>query len=270
MVMGNAATRLSKTDLLALYDELEAKIRALESLGWTQDKYGEFLSPLVKSCLPEDMLLAFERSKKFKKDTLGEGRTLKLLMNFLKQEVKNDEMVELARNNFSSPVNQNKKEVIKPDKFPSAATLANTHDRSGTGMLCSVTISPKILLQNTWKLKLSWDSSLPDEIVKPFFKWWNEIEILSDVEILRYFEINDSTQMHVFVDICKEAYATCIFFRSNTSQGVKVALVRAKARVAPLKQVTIPRLELMACCIDAMLAYSVQESLSITEMETVF
>ncbi|GFU53923.1 integrase catalytic domain-containing protein [Trichonephila clavipes] len=76
--------------------------------------------------------------------------------------------------------------------------------------------------------------------------------------------------MHVFVDACKEAYTTCIFFRSNTPQGVKVALVRAKARVAPLKQVTIPRLELMACYIGARWAHSVQESLNITEMETVF
>ncbi|GFW26967.1 DUF1758 domain-containing protein [Trichonephila clavipes] len=91
MVMRNAAPGRSKTDLPALYDELEAKIRALESLGRTQDKYGEFLSPLVESCLPEDILLAFERSKNFKEDTLGEGRSLKLLMNFLKQEVKNDE-----------------------------------------------------------------------------------------------------------------------------------------------------------------------------------
>ncbi|GFU30812.1 integrase catalytic domain-containing protein [Trichonephila clavipes] len=48
--------------------------------------------------------------------------------------------------------------------------------------------------------------------------------------------------MHVFVDACKEAYATCIFFRSSTSQDTKVALVSAKVRVAPLKQVTILRL----------------------------
>ncbi|GFW13398.1 uncharacterized protein TNCV_1879001 [Trichonephila clavipes] len=60
MVMRNAATGRSKRDLPALYDELEAKIRALESLGRTQDKYGEFLSPLVESCLPEDILLALE------------------------------------------------------------------------------------------------------------------------------------------------------------------------------------------------------------------
>ncbi|GFS57339.1 uncharacterized protein TNIN_146701 [Trichonephila inaurata madagascariensis] len=125
-------------------------------------------------------------------------------------------------------------------------------------ILCSVILTPKILLQNTWKLKLSWDSPLPDEIVKPFLKWWNEIKILSAVEIPRYFGINDSTQMHVFVDSCKEAYATCIFFRSNTSQGVKIALVRAKARVVPIKQETIPSLELMACCIGvcARLAFS--------------
>ncbi|GFT76198.1 DUF1758 domain-containing protein [Trichonephila clavipes] len=88
MVMRNAATGHSKTDLPALYDELEAKILAVESLGRTQDKYGEFLSTLVESCLPEDILLAFERSKNFKEGTPGEGRTLKLLMNFLKQEVR--------------------------------------------------------------------------------------------------------------------------------------------------------------------------------------
>ncbi|GFT38378.1 uncharacterized protein TNCV_3064321 [Trichonephila clavipes] len=123
MVMRNAATGRSKTDLPALYDELEANIQALESLGRTQDKYGEFLSPLVESCLQQNILLAFERSKNFKEDTPGEGRSLKLLMNFLKQEVKNDEMVELARNNFSAPVNQKTKKVNKPDKFPSAATL---------------------------------------------------------------------------------------------------------------------------------------------------
>ncbi|GFW32242.1 uncharacterized protein TNCV_2143232 [Trichonephila clavipes] len=377
MVMRNAATGRSETDLPALYDELEGKIRSLKSLGWTQDKYGEFLSPLVESFLPEDILLTFERSKIFKENTPGDGRTLNLLMNFLKQEVKNDEMVELARNNFSAPVNQKKKEVNKPDKFPSAARLARVTGHSllndllckgpnvieqipdildrfrrypiglfadiekaflqlgitpkhrdflrffysdkgedivychcrvvfgvspspggfnapgrmwpvstytgvndiaqqeefilrskeivsrgcydlcnwesnvettvqkifdSIGMLCSVTLTPKLLLQNTCKLKLSWDSSLPEEIVKLFFKWWNEIKILSDVETPRYFEINDTTKMHVFVDAYKEAYANCIFFRSKTSQSVKVALVRAKARVAPLKQVTILRL----------------------------
>ncbi|GBO07645.1 hypothetical protein AVEN_203951-1 [Araneus ventricosus] len=75
--------------------------------------------------------------------------------------------------------------------------------------------------------------------------------------------------MYVFVDVFKEACATCVFLRIDTSQGIKVVLVRAKSRVAPLKQVTILRLELMACCIGARLAHSVQQALSSTEMETI-
>ncbi|KAF8783373.1 hypothetical protein HNY73_013540 [Argiope bruennichi] len=68
---------------------------------------------------------------------------------------------------------------------------------------------------------------------------------LEDVEIPRYFEINDTTQMHVFADACKEACATCTFLRSDTYQGKNIALVTTKARGSPLKKVTISILELM-------------------------
>ncbi|GBM67716.1 hypothetical protein AVEN_244301-1 [Araneus ventricosus] len=71
------------------------------------------------------------------------------------------------------------------------------------GILCSALLSPKILLQNTWRLKLSWDSTLPDNIVKPFLKWWGEVAKLSDIEIPRHLEINDTTQMPVCVDASK-------------------------------------------------------------------
>lgn len=40
-----------KVNLASLYDELEIKLRALESLGRTQEKNGDFLIPLVESCL---------------------------------------------------------------------------------------------------------------------------------------------------------------------------------------------------------------------------
>ncbi|GBM31122.1 hypothetical protein AVEN_82059-1, partial [Araneus ventricosus] len=88
MVMKNAASGRTKTDLPALYDELEAKIRALESLGRTQEKYGDFLSPLVESCLPEEILVAWERNRNMKDVSQVEDRSLEKLMNFLKQEVK--------------------------------------------------------------------------------------------------------------------------------------------------------------------------------------
>ncbi|GFS29306.1 uncharacterized protein NPIL_644251 [Nephila pilipes] len=90
------------------------------------------------------------------------------------------------------------------------------------------------MLQNRGKLKLLWDSPLSYDVVKSFLKWWNEVDRLAGIEILRYFEINVTTQMHTFVVECKVAYATSVFLRSVTSHGVKIVLVRAKSRDAPL------------------------------------
>ncbi|GFV98044.1 uncharacterized protein TNCV_4448041 [Trichonephila clavipes] len=86
LVMKNAVSGRTKTDLSALYDELEGKLRSLESLGRTQEKYGDFLTPLVESCLPEEILMEWERKRNTETDAKG-SRTLEHLMTFLRLEV---------------------------------------------------------------------------------------------------------------------------------------------------------------------------------------
>ncbi|GFY09492.1 DUF1758 domain-containing protein [Trichonephila clavipes] len=98
LVMKNAVKGRSKTDLTYLYEELEGKLRALESLGRTQEKYRDFLIPLVESCLPEETLLAWERSRNH--ESTQNTRSLEHLMNFLRKEVQGEEMVQLARTGF--------------------------------------------------------------------------------------------------------------------------------------------------------------------------
>ncbi|GFX92617.1 integrase catalytic domain-containing protein [Trichonephila clavipes] len=51
---------------------------------------------------------------------------------------------------------------------------------------------------------------------------------------------------------------------------VKVTLVRAKARVAPLNPLSIPRLELMACCIGSRLANSIVNALNLPNLRITF
>ncbi|GFT98669.1 uncharacterized protein TNCV_803311 [Trichonephila clavipes] len=128
LVMKNAAAGREKADLPLLYDELESKLRSLESLGKTQDKYGDFLTPLVESCLPEEVLVAWERSRNHQTESEG-SRSLEQLMNFLRQEVKGEEIVLLARTGLTLHQNPRKKDYhatqVNKLETTTAAALVN-------------------------------------------------------------------------------------------------------------------------------------------------
>ncbi|GFW41207.1 putative RNA-directed DNA polymerase from transposon X-element [Trichonephila clavipes] len=105
------------------------------------------------------------------------------------------------------------------------------------GILTAATLLPKMWLQETWKVKLAWDSPLPLGLCNKFDKWFKEILLLQNLEIPRYCEMSSDSDLHVFVDASKNAYAACIFVRTKLASGIKLHLLRAKARVAPTKSV---------------------------------
>ncbi|GFX69799.1 integrase catalytic domain-containing protein [Trichonephila clavipes] len=135
------------------------------------------------------------------------------------------------------------------------------------GMLAPSTLLPKLLLQEIWKMKKAWDQELPQNIVNKFMKWFNEIQILKDVTVPRCMKIDIFTELHVFVDASKGSYAGCVFARSIVDSRVNVILVREKSRVAPLKLLSIPRLELMACCVGARLVNSILKALNMPDLK---
>ncbi|GFX49243.1 putative RNA-directed DNA polymerase from transposon X-element [Trichonephila clavipes] len=137
------------------------------------------------------------------------------------------------------------------------------------GFLSPITLLPKVLLQEAWKLKLKWDYPLPENIQKIFREWRDEIVYLEKVNIPRYVEINENSELHLFVDACKSSYGACVYIRTVTPLGVKIRLIRAKSRVAPLKTMTTPRLELMACCIGARLVHSVYAALNVPDSKII-
>ncbi|XP_054708164.1 uncharacterized protein LOC129217958 [Uloborus diversus] len=138
------------------------------------------------------------------------------------------------------------------------------------GLLSPVTLIPKLVLQNTWKPKISWDQILPPDIEKDLYKWISEVHLLKEVSIPRYIGSNATIELHVFVDACKDSYAACVFLRVVEKSEVKITLMRAKARVAPLKKLSIPRLELMSCCIGARLAFAVSNALNLPDSKVTF
>ncbi|GFS58772.1 integrase catalytic domain-containing protein [Trichonephila clavipes] len=138
------------------------------------------------------------------------------------------------------------------------------------GLLTPATFLPKLLIQHLWKMKIAWDSEFFPKDVNVFLKRFRYLYVLKDVTLSRCMIINSTSELHVFVDASKEAYAACVFVRSMFKSDVKVTLVRAKARVAPLKSLSIPRLELMACCIGSRLANSIVNALNLPNLRITF
>ncbi|GFX74673.1 DUF1758 domain-containing protein [Trichonephila clavipes] len=136
LVMKNAVKERFKTDLTYLYDKLGGKLRALEILGRTQEKYGDFLIPLVESCFPEETLLVWERNRNH--ESTQNTRSLEHLMSFLCKEVQGEERVQLARTGFGSQHNFRKNnalvECVIQSELATASALVSLD--SGKRHLC--------------------------------------------------------------------------------------------------------------------------------------
>ncbi|GFW43464.1 uncharacterized protein TNCV_4768171 [Trichonephila clavipes] len=125
------------------------------------------------------------------------------------------------------------------------------------GFTYPVTLDPKILLQECWKLGVAWDTELPLSISRKFKRWKEHLKCLNNLEIPRCISKelspNSDLSLHVFCDASKPAYASCVFLRAEVGGSITCQLVQARARVAPIKPITIPRLELLACTIGSRL-----------------
>ncbi|XP_062557610.1 uncharacterized protein LOC134222475 [Armigeres subalbatus] len=74
----------------------------------------------------------------------------------------------------------------------------------------------------------------------------------------------ESLELHVFVDASESAYAAVAYFRIVDKGQVRCCLAGAKTKVAPLKQLSIPRLELQAATIGARLMKTITDSHTVT------
>ena len=111
------------------------------------------------------------------------------------------------------------------------------------------TVSTKILLQRVWERKIEWDDPVPQDIPETWEQWRSELDLLTNVHIPRHYYSKmakpASIQLHGFSDASENAYTGVVYLRSvDVSNNVHVSLVISKSKVAPIKRLTIPRLEL--------------------------
>ena len=119
------------------------------------------------------------------------------------------------------------------------------------GLIQPIIVSLKVLFQNLCKEKLTWDENLPDHLLNEWVRIRKHLHTLTELFIRCYLinEISDpftKYKLHGFSDASLQAYGACMYIRGITHSGnIKCSLISSKSRVAPMKTVTIPRLELL-------------------------
>ncbi|XP_076298317.1 uncharacterized protein LOC143217663 [Lasioglossum baleicum] len=132
------------------------------------------------------------------------------------------------------------------------------------GWAVPVVITAKILIQQLWKLKCDWDDPLPVEFQTQWERYRSLLHHLESAHIPRWTGQTADTvdvQLHGFSDASSVAYAAVLSLRVVSSDGsITVSLLMAKSKVAPVKTISIPRLELTAAHLLARLLDCIQQA----------
>ena len=143
------------------------------------------------------------------------------------------------------------------------------------GIVAPYTLRAKILVQRLWALNYGWDDPLRATERHEFLEWESEIRHLENIRIPRCYKARlaqepDEYQLHVFCDASEAAFGAVAYVRMTNErrmedeQSAVCSSVLAKTRLAPLKQLTIARLELQAAVLACRLAASISQSPTIS------
>ncbi|XP_062713794.1 uncharacterized protein LOC115264526 [Aedes albopictus] len=142
------------------------------------------------------------------------------------------------------------------------------------GLLSPITIQLKIIFQELWRLQSDWDDEIPDGLVPRWREWLDQTAKLNEIRLPRYYfpEIPSfaNAELHAFCDASDKAFACVVYIVHRHEDRSHVALVYAKARVAPLKNSTVPRLELQGCVLASQMIKTLQEEMKIEVTKVYF
>lgn len=133
------------------------------------------------------------------------------------------------------------------------------------GLISPCVLEAKLIMQQMWINNISWDGEIPVSIQQQWARFVESLSFINHLSIPRrafHDSSRDNIELHIFCDASQQAYGACAYIRTYTPGGnINVQLLVAKGRVAPLKTLTIPRLELCAAFTGVNLSNKVLNSL---------
>ena len=154
------------------------------------------------------------------------------------------------------------------------STVSSIYDP--LGFLAPFILTGKQILQQLCRDKADWDEPIPDQARAKWQKWRRELLDLEELKIPRCFVPNGfgeptSIELHHFSDASVDGYGQCSYLRLvNKSNQVHCSLAMGKSRVTPLKNVTVPRLELTAALVSTKVSSVLRQELDYKNVKEVF
>ena len=131
------------------------------------------------------------------------------------------------------------------------------------GFATAFLIRAKIGMQELWQMGVDWDDELDPAVQAKWKTFFEELGRLKEVSFPRGLFTFNSIGLPilcVFADASEYAFGACAYLRWQKRDGTfEIRFVAAKSRVAPLKKLTIPRLELQAALLASRLSKIIQE-----------
>ena len=156
----------------------------------------------------------------------------------------------------------------QPHKIPTFITkrlvLSQVNGIYGPlGVITPFTVVAEILLRELWKRKLDWDEDVGEDDSANVIRFFTSAFELEDISFERCMKPKGSVGDSVFITFSvasTNAFGACSYFRWKLLDGTyKSTLIASKNRVAPLKMVSIVRLELCGAVLGKRLAYFIEE-----------
>ncbi|XP_077978095.1 uncharacterized protein LOC144433628 [Glandiceps talaboti] len=147
------------------------------------------------------------------------------------------------------------------------STVASIYDP--LGFLAPFILIGKGILQEMCRNGIDWDEPLPEKLRPRWERWKADFTNLRQIQIPRCYKPPNfghiiAVELHHFSDASTSGYSQCSYLRLVGENRVHCSLVSGKARVAPTKVVTIPRLELTAAVVSSNMSSMLKEELEFT------
>ena len=167
---------------------------------------------------------------------------------------------------FHHSVNKSSEHCTKRTLLSSIALLFDP-----LGMLSPFTIRGKILLQEVWVTGVDWDDQFPPSLRTKIEEWYAELKLVERFSIPRCVREDsevETTSLHFFCDASEHAYAVVGYVVCTYANGRSSSRqVISKAKVSPLKTISIPRLELIGAVMSVKIAPVVAKAMEISPLE---